>query len=1028
MSRQVDHGERVQHPYQNPPALLDNLLPAPEEDENRRDFPFEVTFEDVEHALWTAEQFEDPSLVFKEYQYLTENGFERLGNATLSQKRRLAQQWLLYGLLSSTVGITKREDIIDCYNHLGGCGFRRKLQLWCNKLQDVKVIENRLKFAAVRIDELDSRASTTENATMEDETLAALLLCVKLVMEYIASVVAARQITPPRAGLLSRRYEPWFSKSLRLADNVRHAWPNADDERQVKLFHVLSPGSSMPCSLTGELLQTWFNQNGWCPVIVKQILRKYDYSIAYYLCRIRTQQPGIDHARCMSALRCEAYDLGTEEQIFYEPAHAPECPNQTDDLVPVQYQDFHKKLCDMVTESKIPICYIDPSAEDEDFNIGIEPYTGRQNFTAISHVWSDGMGNRNKNQIRRCQLRRIKEELQKLEDEKEKALSPVEKIFSLGVSKTPRGHRRLYFWLDTLCIPRKVRRNDNKNDDLREYAMRHITPIFQAADQVLVIDRGIEQQTKLTEDLLSARILSSKWAQRAWTFQEGASVRNVRFKINGQNPAVLQELTSAQKPLWFFGRAFDRQLTKLTAQGQLGIFLELVSCAKRILMGEKLPVSPKSAFWVPLKTIHASTLNDIRKIGTRAGRRNSDKTEYGGSKSDILIHVHNVLIHRSATRREDPLYITANMLNFDASGFSRANVEVHGLPAILRRCGKLPLSLLFNSKLSIYRDVSFIEMNPEHSWIPSRIEGDELFPGATMDVLENGWLSLNIEGVPRVQVLKVEQVIPYGRFQYPHIQTLEVSGNSEKAMGVYVVEHHLPHHRLSPERRVEDSVEYGVEVSHDERIEYYTRAERQLQDQKATLYLIDKSTGSAGLGGYTGRGARLGLIEKSTGRQYVQFVCPITAWTIRQWNTAHSIPQSVNESCRVGGSAIEARDIGHERPKFHLRCGGLNGPKLETRNVFTPTFRHPGSMAMIIATGTMTIVVTIVVVSTIGACFNNCNAMVIPIGIAMGGWFIGSNILFVAITYGYSRYRLRLVRKWLEGYGVSLKPKMEKES
>ncbi|OQV00839.1 hypothetical protein CLAIMM_06284 [Cladophialophora immunda] len=1025
MSRQIDYGEPAHHPYQYPPGLLDNLLPSPEKNESRRDFPFEVTFENIEHAAWTADQFEDPSLVFKEYQHLTANGFERLGNATLNQKRRLAQQWLLYGLLSSTFGIRKREEILDCSNSLGGCDFRRKLQIWHNDLHEVDVIENRLRFAALQINKLDSEMPTAENTCTEDHTLGALLLCGKLVMEYIASIVTAHRIAPPKPGLLSRRHEPWFSKSLKLAHNAHHAWPNGDDERQLRLFRPLLPGSSVPCSLSGKLLLSWFRRNGWCPVVVNRILQNYDYSTAYYLCRIRIQQAGVDHVSCQSALRCEAYDLGPKEQTLYEPAHAPECPDQTDCPVPVKYQDFHKKLCDMVADSKMPICYIDLSTEDGDLNVDVEPYIGTQNFTAISHVWSDGMGNQSRNQIWRCQLKRIKEELQKLEDEKRNALHPVERICSVQVVKQKSGFRRLYFWLDTLCIPRNHPSNGSeKNGHLREKAIRHITPIFQAADQVLVIDRGIEQLSKFTEDGLSVRILFSKWAQRVWTFQEGASARDVRFKINKQSPAALPEMTSTQKSGWSPRHVFDRQLQQSTVRGQLGILSELISWLDRILMGEKLPTSPKSAFWIPLKTIHASSLGDIHKIVKRAGSQKADMTESEASKSDILIHVHNILIRRSAACREDPLHIAANMLDFDTSGFSRSKVETRGLPAILRGCGKLPLALLFNTKLSIYGDVSFAELNPEHSWIPSRIEGDELSPGATMNLLENGWLFLNIDGGPRLQLLSVEQAVPYGRFQFPYLQILEIRESDDELREGYIIEHHLPHYRLAPRRQTEDSEIHQVQVSHDERLEYYTRAKCKVEEQRGTLYLIDKSTGSAELGGYAGRGARLAVIEKSDGRQCVQFVCPITAWTVRQWQAAHSTLHLANDDGSIGGSAIEARDIGHERPRFYLRCGGLNGPKLDARGVSTPIFRRPGAIAVMMATYTMTMVLAISMVCIIGACIHDCDAMVVSIGIgsSIGGWFVGSIILSVAIRSGYERYHLRLVGKWLEGYGVSLKP------
>lgn len=44
----------------------------------------------------------------------------------------------------------------------------------------------------------------------------------------------------------------------------------------------------------------------------------------------------------------------------------------------------------------------------------------------------------------------------------------------------------------------------------------------------------------------------------------------------------------------------------------------------------------------------------------------------------------------------------------------------------------------------------------------------------------------------------------------------------------------------------------------------------------------------------------------------------------------------------------------------------------------------------------------------------------------MGGWLVGSIILFVAITYGYRWHRVDLIRKWLRKYGISMPREIEK--
>jgi hypothetical protein len=89
----------------------------------------------------------------------------------------------------------------------------------------------------------------------------------------------------------------------------------------------------------------------------------------------------------------------------------------------------------------------------------------------------------------------------------------------------PEESRPVPFWIDTLCVPRKK--------DLRNIAIANMRNIYKMADKVLVFDAVLSEayteSTTATE--LLARICSSTWARRLWTFQEAIMARTLYYQF-----------------------------------------------------------------------------------------------------------------------------------------------------------------------------------------------------------------------------------------------------------------------------------------------------------------------------------------------------------------------------------------------------------------------------------------------------------------------------------------------------------------
>jgi Heterokaryon incompatibility protein (HET) len=145
-----------------------------------------------------------------------------------------------------------------------------------------------------------------------------------------------------------------------------------------------------------------------------------------------------------------------------------------------------------------------PTFPEEQRSYHLVDVTGN-NFVAISHVWSHGLGNPSSNALPVCQLRYLFELIRK-------------------ISST-----EVYLWIDTISVP--VTREHKK------IALRTLGQVYRQAHHVLVIDRHLVQ-VGLEPYERQLQLRPSEWIGRLWTFQEGRLAKNlyIQFK-DGAVPA-----------------------------------------------------------------------------------------------------------------------------------------------------------------------------------------------------------------------------------------------------------------------------------------------------------------------------------------------------------------------------------------------------------------------------------------------------------------------------------------------------------
>ena len=504
---------------------------------------------------------------------------------------------------------------------------------------------------------------------------------------------------------------------------------------------------------------------------------------------------------------------------------------------------------------------------------------GLIHYTAISHVWSDGLGNRENNGIRRCQLDRIARILKNLKERKDRYAHPGAKYTKKSIlGGGMKNH--VYFWLDTLCIPVKVPADSITVPEAKNLAIRHTTPIFEAADEVLVIDAELQQlalrshddevmttdETMRNEEYITARILGCKWWQRAWTYSESALARNCHFLVAGETTIELGELVSEElmhtdKHKAEVRKSMYKMLRKRMIREHLRSSDEPEGTMAPInAFSTSARWESKPLFDPPLKLHLAGPLNENRKQTARAGMGKLEESLFLKTRAAQFCDAWNNLLDRSATKPGDPIIILANILDLNAATIARIKSPEERLPAVIRSSRELPLGLLFNMHVC-----GQICRTPADLWIPSEITGSPVSGSAVMVRDEYyGHKGPRIELEARHKSLLVLIAKP------------KILLDTRNVLAVFEDEQRNQHHYI---------IEISTWSSQNLPAEYLHRIQESYAEGDAgcSLLLLDQSAGTATLNGYSARGSSLTVLNEVEGETVARYGAPFTAWTLDRW-------------------------------------------------------------------------------------------------------------------------------------------------
>lgn len=279
--------------------------------------------------------------------------------------------------------------------------------------------------------------------------------------------------------------------------------------------------------------------DGWCPSELHRIFERFTTVQIFYIGHFKrpnsaARHPVIplspsdrqdicltdtkevesrDREGLCSQFQCSVTQLNEDT---YETTHTAECSK-------IGYTDCFDVIADQQEISKILkaggfplIRSINDSEKTSQVSLVSSLAEERPSYVAISHVWSDRLGNLKQNSLPRCQMLRLSRLIRNLPH-------PASNI--------------TLFWIDTICCP-----PDSANmEEAQNLALSKMRQTYEGATAVLVLDSWLEGRSicdtqlqlhseELTTQVVHhaealAAIASSTWNTRLWNLQEGALAR-----------------------------------------------------------------------------------------------------------------------------------------------------------------------------------------------------------------------------------------------------------------------------------------------------------------------------------------------------------------------------------------------------------------------------------------------------------------------------------------------------------------------
>lgn len=384
---------------------------------------------------------------------------------------------------------------------------------------------------------------------------------------------------------------------------------------------------------------------GWC--LGEIYMLNIDLvSVLFYISSFDRHILKKDHSACSSVL-CVANQI---DESIYQTKHVDGSCNC--EHISAEGTG-HYPITAILKEGGIPVISLAPPNKTSPIEtVVVERAHHSKTYVAISHVWSDGMGNPRQNSLPICQFRRLQGMVDALYD-------PVARPVS--------------FWVDTICVP--------LHPETRKAAIRRMAKTYEDSDKVLVLDASLRHiSVDSPPDELLMRIRCTPWTQRLWTLQEGMLAKELYFQLleGAIDPEPLYDIfgkrnTPVKLGIKYFGKP-DFSLDDPLA---VRIYRALASDMDEYITDE---AGTEAAFQTLARFPDCPNMDDdtlLFRLGTNGECSSLHPIFFSGMfhyrrlrdrMPSVLGSVIRALVGRLSSRMEDETICLATLLDIDPGG------------------------------------------------------------------------------------------------------------------------------------------------------------------------------------------------------------------------------------------------------------------------------------------------------------------------------------------------------------------------
>lgn len=295
--------------------------------------------------------------------------------------------------------------------------------------------------------------------------------------EFRAVEIGMASVLSSDAGRSAIRPEMLFAIRV-LHASLTHA---VDKRLGKESLKVLMPPAHVA---RDEWAEEQLRAKGWCPSELSCFTNFGSVLSQAYALQLRRPNKRPDTAERDRHVRCtagECMENFIDETKPYETKHDPPHCRCEHVQVPIE------KVRAILRNGGIPLVRVHGSGDAPANEEILEQRPGR-NYVALSHVWSDGLGNKGANSLPSCQLHRLKEKAVELLwdgsyvpgawDNPVSALHVSGRhVLHAAMSLTHSARDDALIWVDTLCVP--------LDDETRKLAIRGMKRVYEKGKRVI---------------------------------------------------------------------------------------------------------------------------------------------------------------------------------------------------------------------------------------------------------------------------------------------------------------------------------------------------------------------------------------------------------------------------------------------------------------------------------------------------------------------------------------------------------------